>query len=403
MRTSIRVLSLSLGLITAIGGATVSPKAAADDAGRAIVTVQSHCMLVQGERNDDVPADPSASLRCVAIYRNRSDRPVFDIGIDVSIGGRRVNLYGPTCCKLGTRQALLPGEAALVKRGVGIPAGVANNAPVKFEYRAAWTGDRSEFDVPRPELQYVDRIDDRQDVTFIGEARNVDHRALGWNWEAAPMDPPNPVLALFRRGKLVDAVEAHTRWSFDRVAPDGRYLFDRRFRKDEDVDGVEVFFVDKFLDAEANATEAQLQLTGLDHWVEADPRGKPWVRFRATVRNPSPMRTIGPVLVIARRADFHAIGGGSCHDPFELEPGAEASCTSGIQYFDAQLDGRDDVIHFLTVELGGAVAYPPTPTPTASATPCPALATPAPVPTLDAVAGRVWLPWTIRTMPERCP
>jgi|GEM_PF-5331421 len=407
MRTTVVAASISLGLILVAVGKTPSRSASAADAGEAIETVQSHCRR---------SADPGTEQRvrvCAAIYRNASDRPVFDIRSNVLVGGQRAEVHSSltfldevTDGIQGTRTALKAGESALLDLWIVVPEGVASDAVVKFAYRAAWTGDEDDLEAPKPELQYVDRVVDQDGwVFFVGEARNVEART----WLPADNDRDvsrTPVIALFRRGQLIGAGGGGRvrREPYERIGPDGRYIFvanEITQGAAREADEVRVYFRDAFEPAGSRFTNAQWQLTGLDHRSETGARGEQTMVFTVSMRNPAATWSHGAVGVFARRADFHVIGYGDCGGVKSLPAGGEATCSGEVDLI--RPDALFDDIRFVTVEIGGAVAELPTPTPTVAATPCPALATPAPVPTLASVAGRVWLPLSIRSLPERCP
>lgn len=401
MRTPYIAASMSLALIVAAVGAAASPSASAADAGAAIETVQSVCTS-----GSFIPP-PRLSiwkLTCVAIFRNRSDRPVYDIEIDMHVGG----LFRGNAS--GTRTALRAGESALLWMYWAIEDDITRDAPVTFSYRASSTGDAAALDLPRPQLQYVDRVDVDDRVVFVGEVRNADARTWGPALDDSG-EQFTPLVALFRHGQLIGAGYVSDRVPSGRVGPDGRYLFvmdefdfvanDLYRGIPRGADAIQLFFLDAFDRDASRFTAANWQLTGLDHQIETDALGKRRMTFNVSMRNPTTMSTHGYVGVIARRADFHAIGYGSCGAAQSLAPGDEGSCTGEIELIreDASLDD----VRFVTVELGGAVAIVPTPTPTVTVTPCPALATPAPVPTLSSVARTLFFPWSIRMLAERCP
>lgn len=394
MRTPFIVASMSLGLIIVAVGATASPRASAADAGEAIETVQSHC--TSGPASVP-PRATWGTWDCVAIFRNRADRPVYDIEVDMHIGGQ----FAGTA--FGNRTSLGAGESALLQTTRALSDNDARDAPVTFTYRASWTGDEGALAVPRPQLQYVDRLDLDDHVVFVGEVRNVDGR----RWRALDDDEGEwrvPRIALFRRGKLIGGGYVGLREPSGRIGLDGRYVFvadevDQGIARE--ADRVEVFYVDRFDPDGARFSAANWQLTGLDHRIETDARGEQQMVFTVSMRNPAASWSHGAVGVFARRADFHVIGYGDCGGVKSLPAGGEATCSGEVDLIrpNASLDDT----RFVTVEIGGAVAALPTPTPTVTATPCPAHATPAPVPTLSVVAGRLWFPWSIRTMTEQCP
>ncbi|MFN8421875.1 MAG: hypothetical protein U0470_00265 [Anaerolineae bacterium] len=393
MHTRFLSASLSLGLIVAVGAAADARNAAAADASHAVVTVQSHC----ASRVFTRPVERRV-LECVAIYRNNSDRPVFDIGID----GKNVKIGGsPAVCEEcgpGTRIALSPSESGIVWMWIAEPNGAPNDPRLELSYRASWTGDERELDVPKPELQYIDRVQGSGGRGLIGEVRNVDGRT----WQVDGDDRTvsrTPIIAYFSRGKLVGAENA-SRVPYHRIGADGRYIFRvRRDGPDLTFDAVQVFFRDEFVSDRPTLTDARLQLTGLSHTVGADSSGRQRLAFRISVRNLGAWPSRGVVYAIARRADYHAIGiAGDCL--LEVSPGAEASCSSSM-LLDLRPDVTVDDVHFVTVEIGGAFAFQPTPTPIPSATPCPEWRTPPPMATLVSVAERLWLPWSLRMQADR--
>lgn len=400
MRSLATALTLSIGWIGPVVAASAASSATAADAGEAIVTVQTACWP-----STDPGADNDRVRRCAAIYRNASDRPAFDIRIEATVDGRPATveswLGGDAKGVMGTRSALGPGERGLAIVSVH-DAGLADErAVVAIQYRAARTGNADELDVPAPELQYVDRVDHGAHTEFIGEVRNAGARS----WASMIDDGDEwrtPVLALFRRGALIAAASDAWRKPDTRIGPDGRYVFVAEIGSSaRDADAVQVFFRDRFTRDTRRFTDAHWQLIGLDLHVASGPSGASYIAFRAAVRNPTAMRSYGHVGAIARRADFHAIGIGSCHGFLDVPAGAEASCTGEV--WTIRHGATMDDVRFVTIELGGAVAALPPATATATATPCPAHATPAPVPTLSLAAGRVWLPWTHRPAPARCP
>lgn len=427
-----RILSLAmaLGLIGLSAGPPVLPPsvtAAADsDAGPAIETVDSHCAVhTVGDR--PIAAD-SVRLDCVAIYRNGSDRPVFDIRVAVRVGGRPViwpTMIGP-CCDLGTRSALAPGVSALWRAIVPLPDGVESDASVTFDYSAAWVGDAVELDAPTPQLQYIDHVQRGGDVGYIGEVGNTDGRSWSANEEwvgDGELRWRAPAIAFFRRGRLSGAEYASWRAPGGGIAADGRYLFGVDDpRPSGGADSVQVFFRDEYAPASASASasaaEAQgapitpaWELIGLDHQLESPAAGLQRMTFRVSVRNAVDHRHRGWLHVIARRADFHALGIGRCELSADVAPGATASCSGVV---DVPLQ-RGDVsladVRFVTVELDGgvgpALGAPAAPVAPVPGMPCPpsTIVDPREPPrlSLPIVVGRVWLPWATRAQPERCP
>ncbi|MCC7020447.1 MAG: hypothetical protein IT332_11865 [Ardenticatenales bacterium] len=405
MRTGILTAVVPLSLLLAAVAATTPPNAVAGDASDAIETVQHRCSPVAASPTDPPSTQPT-KLDCVAIYRNTSDEPALGIIIRALIAGRPAEstTWHRACCVRGSRQSLAPGASAVWKATLIVPDRVAVDAPVSFAYVVSGDADASELDVPKPELQYVDREQRGSLVGYVGEVRNVDARQ--WNTDPEDSEVPRtaPIIALFRRGKLVGAAEA-PRVPTRRIDVNGRYVFKADVMDAGlDIDAVQVFYRDTFASAYgAGYSAGRWELTGLDHHIETDAAGRQRMLFRIAVRNPTDQANRGRVSVIVRRADFHAVGYGKCEMPEDVEPGAEASCSGEVQLFSQRFDATLDDVKIVTAELGVAIARFRTPTPTFTATPCPALATPAPVPTLPSVARALFFPWSIRMLAERCP
>lgn len=380
-----RTPSMALVAAALVAAATAdlappAPSALADDAGAAIRTEQHLCRKAY--------RPPERFLACVAIYRNASDRPVFDIAIGAAVGGQQL-LFMDSSCPVQTRTALAPGERGAFVGTLVLPDGVSEHDPVALAYRASSTGDPRALDVPRPEVQYIERKASLGQVVYRVETRNAD----GQPWRGlepgtlagVACNGAQPALLIaLERGRIVDWSDRVVRWPQGAIAADGRAWYQHAVPTYTPSDEAHIFFREAFRPDDGTPAEARWELAGLDTWLaweDFEPGERPWyLKFQATVRNPSAMTLHGDVYVIPRRADFHAIGGVHCPIGF-VAPGATAVCRDRL---DLRSGYTPDDVRFTTVELGLPTAcWPP-------AVPIGGMVDPAPI--ANAV-GRVWLPW----------
>lgn len=377
-------VAIAIVVLAAAGlAAPPPPRILADDAGAAIRTEQRLC------RPRYWPM--ARFLDCVAIYRNASDRPVFDIAVEAEVGGRPIP-FAALSCPVQTRRTLAPQERGAFLGTLVLPDGISEHDPVALGYRASSTGDPTALDVPRPEVQYIEReaspIAGHQ-VVYRAEARNADGRP----WSAVEPEAlggvacdgaqPAVVIAL-ARGRIVDWSDRVVRWPQGAIAADGRAWYQHALPTGLASDEAHIFFREAFRPSDDTPADARWELAGLDTWLaweEVEPGERPrTMKFQATLRNPTDLTLYGDAYVIPRRADFHAIGGVRCEMGF-VAPGAEAVCRDRL---DVRAGYTPDDVRFTTVELGL-----PTACRQRAWVPGPEHApTPDPSP-----AGRVWLPW----------
>ncbi|MFN8423563.1 MAG: hypothetical protein U0470_09345 [Anaerolineae bacterium] len=374
--------------------AALAPPLRADDAGAGIHTEQIGCTPEGGP----FPDEPRL-LRCVAVYRNTTHRPLFDLAIEVRIGGRPAAVADGSCCPRGTRRALAPGESAVFVAGVVVPDGVAADAPVELAYRAALEGDASDLAVPHPELHYVDRAVERGRVVYRGEVRNVD----GGTWQPVGNDPDTdrrPIAVFYHRGTIVGADTAR-RWPNGRIAADGRGLLYAEAPAGLETDGARFFFREAFSPAVTlGMDETTWELVGLDHGIRTEPGEAPQLRYTITLRNPTALINFGDVHLITRRADYHALSA----DTISIRLVPPGAMFREAYYVQGLFPGYTfDDVRFVTLELGGGLGRVLSPTPETSPIPCPSRGTPVTVPTLAAVAAHAFLPWAGRFVQGACP